>query len=348
MINDAEDSTIVCSITGASNIDEFKALRLPYSKNTLSIDFSGIHYGGHNQATYSYRMKGADDAWITSKTGFVKYTHLAPGDYTFEVSPVIDGKNESFIKRLDIHIRAPYYSTGWFLIGIIVLSASFMVVIVRYFQQRREQIQKLQFEKRLALESERLRIASNMHDDLGSGISAISLRAKMLADQPQHPSLQKQLQELSAQTNLLSQQIRETIWTINSGNDTVDSLITKLHQYATDYFEGSGIQCEIRLMPELMTEPISGNHRREIYLSFKEALHNIRKHARANKVTINILVNDAVLFIQIHDNGIGFNPECPNNGLGITSMKNRIQSIGGQFNISSSGTGTDVVISYPL
>jgi signal transduction histidine kinase len=207
---------------------------------------------------------------------------------------------------------------------------------------------KLAYEKQLAVEQERIRIANNLHDDLGSSLSALNLKAQMLAQQSDDPSIRNEIGQLAINTQSLVGQIREMIWTTNSQYDTVDNLVTRLHEYALDYFKHSSVRCKVKLMPEEVKNAISGQHRQEIYLVFKEALHNIMKHAHASEVNIDIALDPGFLVIRIQDNGKGFDAHKHSSGMGIHSMQRRMQEAGGTMELTSDASGTRIALKYPL
>lgn len=350
-VNDELPQRLECSKTGARNVSEIRSLILPYTDNTVSFEFSAMDYSGSEHASYAYRMRGVEDTWYESGTrGFARYANLPPGQYTFEVIPGgFFNKNDLPVRSLMIAIVAPFYLQQWFIILMIVVSLLAVFLIYRTYDRRQQILRELKLEKQIAVETERLRIANDMHDDLGSGLSALSLRTRLLSDKIQDQTVRQQLEELSGSTSELTKRLRETIWTINSKHDTIDDLITHLHQYALDYFESMGIQCTINLIPEQISLPISGIHRRELYLGYKEALHNVYKHAQASEVKIDITVRaDQLLIISIQDNGIGFNLSDEFSGLGLQSMKKRIADLGGSINLESSHNGTLITFEYSV
>jgi signal transduction histidine kinase len=269
-------------------------------------------------------------------------------EYVFEVRAK-NGTDPGYspVKSLAIQIIAPLYQRTWFIALVMLAALGLTYWLLQWNEKRKRRIQQLIFDKKLALESERLRISNDMHDDLGSGLSALHLRTKLFSEQIHDPKLKAQMKELEAGTNRLTHQIWETICTINSKNDTIDSLVTKLHQYAVDYLEATHIQSKVELMPEQNHSPIPGLVRREIFLTFKEALHNIHKHAEASFVSIKLYMDDDHrLVIDIRDNGHGFDAQAKSTGLGLTSMKKRIQEIGGKFELFSGTQGTRITITY--
>ena len=350
LINDLPPQDLACERTRATNIAELQTIRLPYDNNTISFEFVAFDYGGPGHPLYEYRLKGLEDDWVRNEhSNFARYADIKAGDYIFEVRAK-NGTDPSYspTRSLAIHIISPLYQRTWFitLMTLVIMAIAYWVVMLN--EKRKRRIQQLIFDKKLALESERLRISNDMHDDLGSGLSALQLRTKILAQQVEDPGLKSQIKELESNADNLSQKIRETIWTINSKNDTIDNLVTKLHQYAVDYLEACSISCKVELMLELNLTPIPGTDRRELFLVFKEALHNIYKHSAASFVSIRMSMEGNTLVIEIHDNGHGFDTRHPSPGLGLQSMQKRIGDMGGKLELHSDTKGTRITIRYSL
>jgi signal transduction histidine kinase len=221
--------------------------------------------------------------------------------------------------------------------------------MIRTRERRKQHLMKLSYEKQLALEQERLRISNNLHDDLGSGLSALHLRAQVIAQRPEDTTLRDDIQKLADRTRHLVNQIRETIWTTSSEYDTIDNLVTHFQQYAHDFFANTDISVSVKIPAEQSNTPIAGADRREIYLAFKEALHNVLKHSGASHVKIHAdLSTKETLTISIADNGNGFEIPPDNPGHGLSSMQTRMQGIGGRCNITSGVHGTVVELVYPI
>jgi len=350
-VNDAVPPSIKCSETGSTNISEFSSIRLPFQKNTISLEFASISYSGINHAHYEYRLLGSEERWVQAgNRGFARYANLPAGPYTFEVRSKNNAfNNQNPITSLKILIIPPLYQRWWFVSVSVALLSLLLFWMYTSNERRKQKLVQLEFEKRIALESERLRIANDMHDDLGSGLSALSLRAKLLAQQAEQPELKSQMNDFVNSASRLAQIVRETIWTINSKNDSVDNLVTRLHQYALEYFNGTAIHCSVDLLQEQVQTSISGYHRRELYLAYKEALHNVVKHAVATTVNISIdLLDSHRLVIQIRDNGKGFDQAEQGDGLGLSSMQKHMENIGGRFHIHSDIQGTQITLTYPL
>ena len=328
---------------------------LKHLDNTISFSFASLDYRGIGKAEYKYRLLPIDDTWVDNgNRGFVRFSNLSPGFYTLQVrntgyDPYTD-TDDGPIKEVYIEIIPPFYLTTWFiLLSSLVILGSAITVISRIQRRKRDRI-KLLYENRLALENERMRIANDLHDDLGSSLSALSLKAQFLSDQSSDKEAKGLLRQLAETSNQLTQRVRETIWVINADHDSIDALITRIAQFAEEYFRNTNVNCTISLPENQISAKIDGRDRRHIFLTCKEIFHNIHKHAEASQIKIDIHIQKpSTLVITIADNGIGFDPEHHRDqGHGLTSMRNRIAQAGGQFQLKSGREGTNISIIYPI
>ncbi len=348
LINNDPISEAMLRDISIQNLDEVDELNLTYKFNTVSFQFAAFSYAGIDNHKYEHRMYGLEEDWVDcGDRGFARYSNLPAGKYTFE-SRVKD-QPES-LRAVILNIDPPLWGRLWFQ----VLSVSLTLLLLYYgflFRERRKQeIQKLHFEKRIALEQERVRIATDMHDDVGSGLSALNMRAQVLAQNMEPGEMKSQMNLLARNSRALTQKIREIIWTVDAENDTLENLITRMHQHALEFFEHTEIECKIELIGCQIDLPIEGQYRREIYLTFKEILNNIYKHSKASKVFIRIETSaETRLNLWVQDDGIGFDVlKNRNNGNGLKSMRKRIGGIGGSFDVSSNSDGTMVCFYCPI
>lgn len=209
--------------------------------------------------------------------------------------------------------------------------------------------QQLIIEKQESIQNERNRIASEMHDDLGSGLTTIrylSDRALMKAASEEERA---QIGRIAAQSNALIRNMSEIIWALNMRFDSLDSLLAYLRRYAAEFLEEHHIELSWQQMELNKLYTLSGEMRRNIHLTVKEALNNIVKHAGATKVNFLFSKEEGFFILKLVDNGTGFNPESiSSDGNGLFNMQNRMKSIEGDFQIYSKPTGTEVIIRFPL
>lgn len=239
-----------------------------------------------------------------------------------------------------------------FLLSTVVLLLLVLLLYARY--QRR--VARIRAEKEKAIreaeENERLRLAKDIHDDLGSGLSKISFLSELLLrDTALTPDKSAHARSIADTTSGLVVNMRDLIWALNPSNISLSGLITRIREYASDYLE----ECQIALLSDLPpvskpdhSPPITKESHRHLLMVVKESLNNTVKHAGASKVEIRVQLDAGAFCISIQDNGRGFDA-VRDGGNGIHNMQNRIRSIGGSFEIRSiPGQGTGIFISVPL
>jgi len=247
----------------------------------------------------------------------------------------------SFVPRKSLFNRSLLYyeigivcEMGLFLFGLAYKNKKDIIAQVKEREQYKLEAERKEFEKQMAMmavrQEERDRISADMHDDLGSGVTAIRLMSEIVKSKmntEQYPEIDK----ISSSANELLGKMNSIIWTMKSSNDTLESLVAYLRAYATEYFDGTPVDCTIQV-GEITEREMSGDKRRNIFLSFKETLNNILKHAQASEVCIRMNSDDQKLHITIHDNGVGIDLKSVRRfGNGLNNIKKRMQSINGDF-----------------
>lgn len=198
--------------------------------------------------------------------------------------------------------------------------------------------ERKEFEKQVAIleakQQERNRISADMHDELGSGVTAIRLMSEIVKTKMKENTL-PEIEKISQSANELINKMNTIIWTMVSSNDSVESLVAYIRAYAVEFFENTPVECRFSLPSQVASMDLSGEKRRNIFLSVKEALNNVLKHSRATMVLIQIDVSHK-LCIQIIDNGVGIDMDNIRKfGNGLQNMKKRIMSISGEFRIEN-------------
>jgi signal transduction histidine kinase len=249
-----------------------------------------------------------------------------------------------------------YYEIGLLLEFIFFLMALSYKNRVRLIEQTRErerlksENQMKEYEKELAVfkaqQEERDRISADMHDELGSGMTAIRLMSE-IAKNKMKGEVPKEIEKISESANDVLNKMNAIIWTMNSGNDTVDNLVSYIRAYSQEYFDNTSIHCRINTPEQIERIEINGDKRRNIFLCVKETLTNILKHAKASEVIIDIEVNNSFK-IKIADNGVGIDlNKLRQFGNGIQNIKRRMSTIGGDIQIANEN-GTVTTLTLPL
>ncbi len=209
----------------------------------------------------------------------------------------------------------------------------------------------LQLEQRELMEKERNRIARDMHDDIGSELSKISVTCGSLKNEfAGDKKLVTNLESIKVSTEAIVNNIGNIIWALNPVNNTIENLLAYIREYAYDFLEMHRIKISFSFPKTIKNNTLAHEIRTHIFMIIKEALHNIVKHADAKSVCMSIQIDDNSLGCSIIDDGKGI-PQHKNNnfGNGLRNMQQRIAEIGGQINIGPNpGKGTCVEMNVRL
>ncbi len=240
-----------------------------------------------------------------------------------------------------------------FLVGIVAL-LSIGILLVRNFRQKQKLHQQSlkalkaedELQRKMELEKERTRIASDMHDDLGAGLTRIKFIAENISEKTKDEALQPDIKKLRTSSIELVENMAEIIWAMNEKNNSLEDLIFYLRSYAVDYCTENGLVCEFTLPENIPVKIIGGQVRRNVFLILKESLHNIVKHAGAKKVTINFKADEKLSLI-IADDGRGYEKAALQTGNGLLNIEQRAKALHGKFSISNN-SGTEIHFEVPV
>ena len=240
----------------------------------------------------------------------------------------------------------------FFLLGLVYKNKIELIEKVKMDEAMKLEAEKKEYEKQIAVlraqQDERSRISADMHDELGSGVTAIRLLSEIARKKTNQQPI-NEIERISYNANELMTKMNAIIWSMNPGNDTVDSLVSYIRSYASEYLDNFDIIYHIHTPANLPKMEISGVKRRNLFLVIKESINNVMKHAGASEVVIDVhFTNENQLIIEIADNGKGIDNEKINQfGNGLKNMKRRMESIGGTFTIQSSN-GTKNILTVPI
>jgi len=225
---------------------------------------------------------------------------------------------------------------------------------VRVVEKKKFQRQLQHAEQEHALERERARIAQDLHDELGSLLTRISLLGGLLrADKDNPEQVDVHAGKISQSADQTVRALEEIVWAVRPGSDTLPSLVEYIAHFANELFEGNATRCRLDLPPDLPARPLPPDVRHNIFLIVKEGLTNVLKHAGASEVHLQIKVTPQTLEIVIADNGKGFDTNSAmtdGQGNGLGNMKRRAEAVGGKLTLTSaSGQGARVEfsVSFP-
>jgi len=325
--------------------------QLRYFQNNLVFQLSAPTFIDEKQTRFSYLLQGSgQENWSDPSTdASINFVNLPPGDYTLRARAIfLHGLYPTAESWYSFTILPPWWQTWWFKLLSGLLLLTFLVLALRYYINRKLELQRVMLEKRRAIEKERTRIATDMHDDLGAGLSQIKFLSEAIGmKKQQHLPIEEEISSIRIFSVEMIDKMGEIVWALNEKNDTLSDLLSYTRSYAAEYLEQNGIQCHVDEPDVIPQDYVSSEFRRNIYLTVKETLHNIVKHAQATEVFLKISVSN-LLSIQIKDNGIGFDTSrAKSTGNGLINMHKRIQELKGRFAMTSEN-GTKVDIAVPL
>ncbi|KQK27403.1 histidine kinase [Chryseobacterium aquaticum] len=234
-------------------------------------------------------------------------------------------------------------------IGIMMIFVVFIILIVLTYNKRqllylrekqlkeseyKNQLLQKELEKQKSIEAERKRISHDMHDDLGAGISALKLQAEFLKQRAENDDLISDINELLKTSEEMNISMREMLWSLNSGNDTIGSFVEYAKIYAENFLKKTNILLSTEKKDIILETVITTEQRRNLFLCLKEALNNAYKHSESNQLKLSFIQKDKEFMMKISDNGIGINHEKPE-GNGLRNMKRRMQEQNGHCEVTT-------------
>jgi signal transduction histidine kinase len=241
----------------------------------------------------------------------------------------------------------PHFWQTWWFIGLALLSAGVAIAItVRGIEKVKVRRRFERQEQAHAVELERARIARDFHDDLGACLSHMIVLSELVkVDKAQPSEIEIHAAKIGSTARKAVQGLGTIVWAVNPRNDTLDSLVQYISQYAYDFCEAPQIACHLDLPTEVPPIPLTAEIRHNLFMVVKEALNNVLKHSCASEVHLRLTLQDAVLEIQVEDNGCGFetNTTSGSGRSGLTNMRQRTKMIGALLFIESQpGKGTSI------
>jgi signal transduction histidine kinase len=338
-------------------LDSPAPLRIPAGRHRFEFQYTALSFAAPEKVRFRHRLEKLDADWNDAGTRrTADFPYIPPGDYTFRVIACNnDGVWNEDGAALAFTVLPFFWQTTWFyLLGGLatVLTASALV----WFDTRRRMRRKVErLERQQAVERERTRIAKDIHDDLGASLTRINLLSQSaLQDKDNPPQRDKNLDQICTTARQLTRAMDEIVWAVDPQHDTLDSLANYLAKAIHDLLSPSGIRCRLDIPLDLPAWPVTADVRHNLFLAFKEALHNVLKHSGATEVRIALELRPAAMVITISDNGHGFNaglltgdtparkPPLPRVN-GLVNMRRRLREIGGECEIQSQpGQGTQV------
>lgn len=326
-----------------------EALELPYTADRISILLRTTNLVDPLRDELAYRLAGHTDDWaLIGADERITFNSLPHGRYRFEVKARNNGGAWGPVTALMLVVQPPYWATWWFrgslvVLGLLATWAAFRVVL---HYKLREQRRRLEREK--ALLQERIRIAHDLHDDLGSGLASIGMESELAGMGASDPETRAALLRVSENARNVSDDMRRIIWAMGSGQETLGDLLAYVRGLAGELLDQAGVELQFTQQVSDPGRVLSMEMRRHLVLFTKEALHNVVKHASADRVELVVEERGAMTW-TIADDGRGYDVVARDGaGTGTTSMRARAEMMGGRIEVCSApGQGTRVVLHLP-
>jgi len=328
-------------------------LHLPPGLQQVQFEFTALSFVAPESVQFRYQLEGLDKDWVDAGTRRIaSYTHPPPGHYRFKV---IACNNDGIWNKVGdslLVVLAPYFwETIWFKLGLTLICFVGLCGVVVAVLRRRHRLEMDRLERQRALELERTRIARDLHDDLGVGLTEIGLLGDLAGASAGLPEKDRdRLKEMTGRARTLAASLDEIVWAINPANDTSQSLVDYFFPYAQKLLGHAGIRCRLEVIEPLPAGNLSAEDRHEFFHAYKEALNNIIRHSGATEVQIRMAAEQGNLQIRILDNGSGLkNTDEKGAHHGLSGMRERLLRLGGRCEIGGgAGGGTTVTFVIPV
>ena len=315
-------------------------LSLPYSRNSVALNYTALDYVFPERINYSYRLEGYDNHWISAgNRKYTAYTNLPPGEYTFKVKLSENIATEGSVTALGISIATPYWQAWWFILTVVML---ILAILYGIYANRISQLLELQKVKDT--------ISADLHDDLGSRLTTVHLLSAISRTKfKNNPEMDKVLNNIDKEIYASSEALDEIVWNIRMTDEDLTDIIAKIRRYVSEALETQGLQYAIKTQDDFEPYQMQMQKRREMFLICKELINNIRKHAEATKVEMSIRREGNMLYVSVKDDGCGFDPVEKTHRNGIANIRKRVKKWNGKTSIQSvRGEGTLVEIWIPF
>ena len=311
-------------------------VELQHNENNIQISFVGLNLSSPEMTQYRYKLLGVDSDWRTTSSGTVTFPSLPHGEYTFAVKAKNNqGVISSEPATITFSITTPYWLSWWFLTMLSIAIIGIAFAVHRY-----------RLSKVLELERLRTRIASDLHDDVGSTLTKISLYSELVHDEEDRKLMQTRAKKIGGMTRDVISTLSDVVWSIDARNDNWENLINRMKEFAHTTLSAGNIKVSFSTSGLKKQKRVPVHVRQNIFLIFKEAINNIAKHSEATEVDINLSANDKAIDLTIRDNGRGLHDHPDHKGHGLRNMTMRAKQLKGELTIVNNN-GTTVILKSP-
>jgi signal transduction histidine kinase len=316
------------------SFDAGEPLRLAAGRGDLDFQFTALSFTAPERNRFKYKLDGVDHEWVDAGTArSARYNNLAPGSYRFHVIACdSEGVWNEAGAIAAVALEPQFWQTWWFWLAVVVVAGLLAAAAYRAHVSRIRELERL-----------RVRIAADLHDEIGSSLGSIALLTRkiekegiLIADQKSDLASINRISTQSANS------IRDIVWFINPDYDTMQDLLLRMRDAASTRL--GGIDISFTWPEGKLSRGLALDFRRDIFLMFKEILGNIAKHSQASEVEIVITDRQGGWKLLVRDNGVGFDPASVRQGNGLGNLRKRAEKLNGALEIKSAPQrGTTVI-----
>lgn len=309
---------------------------LRYDQNSAHFAFASPDFINSSQLMFTYRLLGSKDtSWSQPvKTNEIFYGNLNPGKFRFEVATFGWNGERSVPVSYAFEILNPFWKQTWFIILSILLIGMAVFALYRFRISQMQQVQTV-----------RDRIAADLHDEIGSSLTHINILSEIgKQHHVEGNGASNIFERIGTEVQTSAEALDDIIWSVKTQRDAIGDIIARMRQYATEIFEPAGIEFQLHEHVEGI-QSLEMEFKRDFYLVYKEILRNILRHAEATNIDIHINVDRSRVYMQITDNGKGFDINAPTDRSGLSNIHARVKKWTGRVLWDSThGEGTQVTV----
>jgi ligand-binding sensor domain-containing protein/two-component sensor histidine kinase len=325
-------------------------IELEYDQNYFTVEFAAPDYSAGRNVQYSFLLENRDKRWIESGSrNFLEFSNLSGGDYVLKVRATNNaGVWNDKVATLHITIIPPFWERWWFYALCALLTALIIYAIYRY------RINAL-----LKQQAIRNKIAQDLHDNVGSTLSSISVYsqvAKIYHEQERQTDLQQTLEKISDTSGEMISEMNDIVWAINPRHDNMETILQRMESFARPLLAAKSIAFHFSADPAIKQISLEMTRRKNFYLIFKEGVNNALKYSDCKNLWVHIRIWHHQLELEVKDDGAGFDIDKIRkqahqslSGNGLRNMEMRAAEMKGVWVLNSvPGQGTTVHLRFPI
>ncbi len=316
-------------------------LSLASNEQLLTITVSALDLSQGDGLRFAIMLDGIDRSPQITSDGIITYASLPSGTFRLMAYTVAgNGRYSQPVVIATIVKAVPVWQRWWFFLLVAGLVGAVVFSITRY-----------RYRQKLALQAVRVRIAGDLHDEVGSSLSSITIGSQLAQrlGSGENEQVHKLLQRIGETSSDSLRSISDIVWAIDPKNDQGDALVQRMRRVAMELLGSKGIDVVFNVGPGVEDLKLAMETRKELLLIFKEAVHNASKYSEAKHVRVDLFRDGGTLMLIVKDDGRGFDPALHGDGHGLGSMRRRAAGMGARALIESRpGKGATVTLGIPL